>query len=113
MEQTLHHQHHQTAASEGLAGAETVRDLEDSQLVGVPVALAADSDVAEREGGCALNLEVAAVADGGALKRKRGRPAKGVPKATTAAPLARQKKEEEDVCFICFDGGSLVLCDRR
>lgn len=24
-----------------------------------------------------------------------------------------KKREEEDVCFICFDGGSLVLCDRR
>ncbi|XP_024003839.1 zinc finger CCCH domain-containing protein 19 isoform X2 [Eutrema salsugineum] len=23
------------------------------------------------------------------------------------------KKKEEDVCFMCFDGGDLVLCDRR
>ncbi|XP_068646731.1 zinc finger CCCH domain-containing protein 19-like [Aristolochia californica] len=41
-------------------------------------------------------------------KRKRGRPARSVQmKAST------KRKEEEDVCFICFDGGNLVLCDRR
>ena len=59
--------------------------------------------MAEANAGCCASV----------LKRKRGRPAKGsrVPKGMT--PPSRQKKEEEDVCFICFDGGSLVLCDRR
>ncbi|XP_047165561.1 zinc finger CCCH domain-containing protein 44 isoform X2 [Vigna umbellata] len=57
-------------------------------------------DMAEANEGCCVTV----------LKRKRGRPAKGAPKVV---PIVRQKKDEEDVCFICFDGGSLVLCDRR
>ncbi|XP_059647605.1 zinc finger CCCH domain-containing protein 19-like [Cornus florida] len=44
---------------------------------------------------------------GGGGKRKRGRNS-GVP---VKAPVRRTS--EEDVCFICFDGGELVLCDRR
>lgn len=47
-------------------------------------------------------------------KRKRGRPAKNqtkVPQAKAHPP--KKVVEEEDVCFICFDGGNLVLCDRR
>lgn len=36
-------------------------------------------------------------------KRKRGRLTKG----------RKKEEEEEDVCFICFDGGCLVLCDRK
>ncbi|KAJ8763528.1 hypothetical protein K2173_002411 [Erythroxylum novogranatense] len=40
-------------------------------------------------------------------KRKRGKSTK-IP---TRVPSRR--KSGEDVCFICFDGGSLVLCDRR
>lgn len=43
--------------------------------------------------------------DGG--KRKRGRSSK----AQSRAPV--RKTVEEEVCFICFDGGDLVLCDRR
>ncbi|XP_044508158.1 zinc finger CCCH domain-containing protein 19-like isoform X2 [Mangifera indica] len=40
-------------------------------------------------------------------KRKRGKN----PKLPGRPPS--KKKSEEDVCFICFDGGELVLCDRR
>ncbi|XP_057766131.1 zinc finger CCCH domain-containing protein 44-like isoform X2 [Salvia miltiorrhiza] len=51
---------------------------------------------------------------GAGEKRKRGRP----PKAQLAVNPPPPKRikvedEEEDVCFICFDGGSLVLCDRK
>ncbi|WVZ55139.1 hypothetical protein U9M48_005840 [Paspalum notatum var. saurae] len=52
-------------------------------------------------------------------KRKRGRPPKRAgPGAVVAAapaprPPRRREDEEEVVCFICFDGGNLVVCDRR
>lgn len=51
---------------------------------------------------------------GGGEKRKRGRPPKSL-LSTYPPPPKRNKVEEEDedVCFICFDGGSLVLCDRK
>lgn len=76
--------------------------LENSHVVGVPV-VHDDVDMAESNDGCCVAV----------LKRKRGRPAKGDRVLKTTTPPSRQKKEEEDVCFICFDGGSLVLCDRR
>ncbi|KAJ0076493.1 hypothetical protein Patl1_36553 [Pistacia atlantica] len=40
-------------------------------------------------------------------KRKRGKNSRPIGRAPS------RKKSEEDVCFICFDGGELVLCDRR
>ncbi|CAN6317874.1 unnamed protein product [Urochloa humidicola] len=53
------------------------------------------------------------------VKRKRGRPPKNrdgagaAPAAAPAPPKPVNKKDEEVVCFICFDGGDLVVCDRR
>lgn len=88
----------------------TARGLEDSRLLGATVAPAGYADVAEKDVNSSVPNSEVAVVEGAVLKRKRGRPAKGAPKMV---PVVRQKKDEEDVCFICFDGGSLVLCDRR
>lgn len=88
---------------------ETIGDLDESQLVGAPLTVAAGCDrLAAGENGFVVNVEVK-LAEKTVEKRKRGRPPRGQVKTT---PL-RKKKDEEDVCFICFDGGSLVLCDRR
>ncbi|KAL1191911.1 Zinc finger CCCH domain-containing protein 44 [Cardamine amara subsp. amara] len=43
---------------------------------------------------------------------RRGRPPRTVGKASSPQ-TSRKRREDEDVCFVCFDGGSLVLCDRR
>ncbi|WCJ40901.1 nucleic acid binding zinc ion binding DNA binding [Euphorbia peplus] len=51
--------------------------------------------------------EVEEVSGSSGGKRKRGKNAKA------PARTSSRKKMEEDVCFICFDGGELVLCDRR
>ncbi|CAA0827680.1 Zinc finger CCCH domain-containing protein 19 [Striga hermonthica] len=58
------------------------------------------------------NIADSGKASGG--KRKRAKSSKNslsTPKGTTKA--SSRKTVGEDVCFICFDGGELVLCDRR
>jgi hypothetical protein len=50
------------------------------------------------------------------LKKKGGgRPKRGraSSKAQAVVKPSPKKKDEEDVCFICFDAGDLVVCDRR
>ena len=85
---------------------QSIGDLDDSQLVGAPEAVVGKEMSREDVAAAEVKSSVG--------KRRRGRPpgqgGQGRPKAATPA---RKKNDEEDVCFICFDGGSLVLCDRR
>lgn len=55
-----------------------------------------------------FEMEIVKSGSGNGGKRKRGRNFKVV----LVRVLAR-KVVGEDVCFICFDGGDFVLCDRR
>ncbi|KAG8662774.1 hypothetical protein MANES_01G142800v8 [Manihot esculenta] len=92
---------------------ETIREMDDSQLVGHSPAVAAlprDVSMVDVE---VRTVATVPVADVGTIKRKRGRPPRIQGKTGPPPSSQRKKKDEEDVCFICFDGGSLVLCDRR
>ncbi|PHU27107.1 Zinc finger CCCH domain-containing protein 44 [Capsicum chinense] len=87
-----------------------VHCTEGSQLVGVQstVAGVSPTDAAVVDG---RNSAVNLIGHGGVDRRKRGRPPRS--QAVKPPPPKKQREEDEDVCFICFDGGSLVLCDRR
>jgi hypothetical protein len=92
----------------GVDQCDAIKEMDDSLLVGAP-----EAGVVATEEGRVADMESKTVVQTTVEKRKRGRPPKGQPKAAKTTPLPRKKKDEEDVCFICFDGGSLVLCDRR
>ncbi|XP_008812561.1 zinc finger CCCH domain-containing protein 19-like isoform X1 [Phoenix dactylifera] len=47
------------------------------------------------------------------VRRGGGRWKRGRPQKAHVGRAPARRKEEEEVCFICFDGGDLVVCDRR
>uniref|UniRef100_A0A0D9VNK0 Uncharacterized protein n=1 Tax=Leersia perrieri TaxID=77586 RepID=A0A0D9VNK0_9ORYZ len=90
--------------------------MDDSQFLGSIMALPAQT-LPHHPQATAAAAEAQAVVG---VKRRRGRPPKKKDGAGTAAVVpaaakaARGKVDEEEVvCFICFDGGNLVVCDRR
>ncbi|XP_044498097.1 zinc finger CCCH domain-containing protein 44-like [Mangifera indica] len=92
-----------------------IQQFNHTQLVKAPEgAVVQDTDLTVRDdGGGMVDVEVKF---GTMSNRKRGRPPRASPvkpKKLRPPPSQRRKKDEEDVCFICFDGGSLVICDRR
>ncbi|KAF5735977.1 hypothetical protein HS088_TW14G00107 [Tripterygium wilfordii] len=100
---------------------ESMREMDDSHLVGAPVNLAVDAKVlARQEVPVQMVLALEAVRSAAARNSEESmrkprwvRPPRSQRRSTQAQPPPRRRRDEEDVCFICFDGGSLVLCDRR
>ncbi|XP_043708182.1 zinc finger CCCH domain-containing protein 19-like isoform X2 [Telopea speciosissima] len=93
---------------------EAVGEMDDSLLLGISPVVADVAAVVVEEDMPMTEVEVdteeaeaTETSSRGGGRRKRGRQSR----VQTKAPS--KKKEEEDVCFICFDGGNLVLCDRR
>ncbi|OAY57489.1 zinc finger CCCH domain-containing protein 44 isoform X2 [Manihot esculenta] len=92
---------------------ETIREMDDSQLVGPSPAVAVVTRDVNMVDVQVATVEKVAVAATSTAKRKRGRPPRIQGKTGPQPPALKKNEDEEDVCFICFDGGSLVLCDRR
>nr|XP_010316400.1 zinc finger CCCH domain-containing protein 44-like [Solanum lycopersicum] len=84
----------------------SVHYMEGSQLVGVSSSVAGDGGVS-----ATVAVDVRDSAASVIDNRKRGRSPRNL---TVKPPVPKKPRvEDEDVCFICFDGGSLVLCDRK
>ncbi|KAE8672857.1 Zinc finger CCCH domain-containing protein 19 [Hibiscus syriacus] len=84
--------------------AEVMEAADNTEMPGMTEEL--ETEAAEETEGMEETADTSKASGG---KRKRGK--NSSTKVQAKAPS--RKKAEEDVCFICFDGGALVLCDRR
>lgn len=77
-----------------------------------PQARGPSIDFSDRGGTAVVGVQVRADEQ---VRKRRGRPPRlnGAGGAVVSSTAVKKEEEEEDVCFICFDGGTLVLCDRR
>ncbi|KAL0384033.1 UNVERIFIED_CONTAM: Zinc finger CCCH domain-containing protein 19 [Sesamum radiatum] len=102
---------------------ETSSDVDEpvQDIYGSPAAVQDEEDetmVAEEETGTQetemeTETDIAESAKTSGGKRKRGKFSKSPSISKGTAKASSRKTVGEDVCFICFDGGELVLCDRR
>lgn len=98
-------------AASSVENCTSIQEMEGKQLVGVPGTMSA---VATGNSNSPATLKTPIENGiGFAEKTKRGRPPRGVVVKAPQPKRQREEEEGEDVCFICFDGGSLVLCDRK
>ncbi|OAY83995.1 Zinc finger CCCH domain-containing protein 19 [Ananas comosus] len=90
------------------AAANADEDIEECPDSAVAATDEAEEEAAQMDDGDDEPPPVVVRRGGG--RRKRGRQ----PRAQVArTPGKRKEKDGEEVCFICFDGGDLVVCDRR
>ncbi|KAL0422817.1 UNVERIFIED_CONTAM: Zinc finger CCCH domain-containing protein 19 [Sesamum latifolium] len=83
-----------------------VQDEEDETMI-------AEEETGTQETEMETETDIAESAKTSGGKRKRGKFSKSPSISKGTAKASSRKTVGEDVCFICFDGGELVLCDRR